>query len=99
MASNAKYLKDLNSGEAITFKESATKSDRVNDMILVGLRTSEGLNKNHLLKYDVTPDPGLIEKFRKEGFLKEDKEFLRLTNKGKLFADQVAMEFFVDKDI
>lgn len=99
VANNAAYIKGVNSGEEVTFKEEASKSDRINDSIMVGLRTSKGLDLKKLKVLGATLNPETVEQFYKKEFLITEGDYLKLTNKGKLFADQVAMEFFVDKDI
>lgn len=99
VANNAAYIKESSKSDLVTFKEDYLKSDRINDTIMVGLRTSKGLSKEKLKSLGAVLNPKTVSKFLQQEFIIVDEDYLKLTNKGKLFADQVAMEFFVDKDI
>lgn len=56
VSNNAAYIKAIKKGEAFYESEELTKKDRANEIIMTGLRTRQGIDKNQL--------PGWTEKFQ-----------------------------------
>ena len=77
-------------------KETLTPSQKVNEYILTSLRTREGLDLNNISETTGNELRITSRKFIESGklILKENK--LLLTKEGKLFADGIAAELFVD---
>jgi oxygen-independent coproporphyrinogen-3 oxidase len=98
IANNALYIQSVNAEDLPLEKETLNISQQFNEYVMTALRTIEGINKQVL-----------EEKFGKERmenvhrilqkFIEEEEVFYNgnaytLTNKGKLFADGIAMELF-----
>jgi len=96
ISNNNIYIGSLEKNEIPFEKEILTPSQKTNEYIMTALRTKEGLDLDQL--------PGSVshelraagKKFIESGklILKENK--LILTKEGKLFADGIAAELFVD---
>lgn len=83
-----RYYKALELGESpIDFEESLSKEDLEKELLVIGLRLCEGVD---LSKFSV--DRVKIDKLIEEGLLQQDRQRLRLTQKGMLFYDSVAVE-------
>ncbi len=99
LANNMKYIKALDN-ETIPFEmESLTETQRLNERIMTSLRTKEGLEvasvKDYLNNQQANELYKTVCDFEENGFLHIDHDFIKLTPKGKLFADYVAGELFV----
>ncbi|MCY7350825.1 MAG: radical SAM family heme chaperone HemW [Cytophagaceae bacterium] len=97
VSNNARYVAAIERGEIPCETEHLTERNRVNEYLLISLRTQWGCNlsklkaisqEGHALIHSFTPS--LIE----SGWLFRDGDTLRLTTPGKLFADRVAAELF-----
>ena len=96
ISNNNTYIECLEKNEIPFEKETLTLSQQTNEYIMTALRTREGLDLDKL--------PGSVghelqaasKKFVESGklILKENK--LILTKEGKLFADGIAAELFID---
>ena len=102
IANNAQYIKSLVAGKRLFDAERLTKVDRYNELVFTQLRLKNGLDMQQL-KIISGFDLKLL--FQKElmrnkdkGFIDLLKENLVLTQKGKLFADAVASDFFLSND-
>src|SRR4030095_140364 len=92
ISNNNIYIESLEKNKIPFEQEMLTRSQRINEYIMTSLRTAEGLDLERVqgeLRV-------LSQKFIDEGkmILKENK--LILTKEGKLFADGIAAELFVD---
>lgn len=100
IANNALYIQSLNKdGKANCEVELLSKADQYNEYIMTSLRTQWGINLSYLEKqfpeyfkesFDVIHSLYL----QKNQAILTDNHF-KLTNKGKLFADQIASDFFI----
>ena len=96
ISNNNIYIESLEKNEISFEKEILTLSQKTNEYIMTSLRTVEGLDLNNI--------PGVMnhelraasKKFIESGklILKENK--LLLTREGKLFADGIASDLFID---
>ena len=97
---NALYIRALDAGQIPAEREELTPADQVNEYLMTGLRTIWGCSLNEL-------DTLLGRSFRTEqarelaqlsqtGWLQTTNNVLLLTESGKLFADRVASDLFVD---
>lgn len=82
----------------IGFSEKLSKTDRINEFIMMGLRLNSGLNlnefhekfdENFLIIYDEE-----IEKNLKTNLILLEDDNLRLTEKGRDLSNQVELDFF-----
>ncbi len=91
------YIKDV---ENQTFErieeETLDLNDSIKETLVFGLRTKDGVDLNRLEKrYSRSLDKETvtaIDRLIDQGLLLQEKDQLRLTNKGFLFADTVAVE-------
>jgi oxygen-independent coproporphyrinogen-3 oxidase len=97
ISNNNTYIEAINKGSIPYEKEELTATQKINEYIMISLRTSEGLD---LSKLDETMRNELLALSRKyidNGFVKKENNFLRLTKEGKLLADGIASDLFVDQ--
>jgi oxygen-independent coproporphyrinogen III oxidase len=99
MANNALYIQALQKNELVFEEEILTPHQQLNELIMISLRTIEGINLNlikekfgekyseHLLKHS--------QSYMATKKIIESGGFLRLTNEGKLLADGIAAALFV----
>ncbi|GAB4241348.1 MAG: radical SAM family heme chaperone HemW [Ekhidna sp.] len=95
---NAQYIKKINTGTTHYEEEKLTKTQRLNEHILTGLRTAEGINLG-LIKDRFQVD---LQQYYKEVLAElETKKLLeignghiKLTSNGFLVADEVALRLF-----
>ncbi|WP_207426590.1 radical SAM family heme chaperone HemW [Pedobacter sp. SYSU D00535] len=103
VANNSKYIEALQLGQLAAETEKLRTEDRVNEYIMTALRTAWGLNLNHLRSVygsDVAAAiAGDAQEFIEKGWLQVSDEIITLTREGKLFADHIAAELFVDSEI
>ncbi len=93
VANNALYIQSLKNGDVPFEIELLTEENILNEFILTSLRTIEGLDLN---KFSALSNLNVkAQKFIAQDLMYKEKDFLRLTNKGKLRADGIACELFV----
>ena len=91
IANNQTYIESVQKGIIPFEKEILTDTQKMNEYIMTSLRTVEGLD---LRNVDSTEFRVQSQKFIDEGKMIEENGFLKLTRKGKLFADGIAAELF-----
>ncbi len=97
ISNNALYATGIENGHPNFESEILTNIQRINEMIMISLRTSTGLDAGNLDKIL----PGSSEKFRKEAekfiaggkLIREGDKYL-VTDEGKMFADGIASDLF-----
>jgi oxygen-independent coproporphyrinogen III oxidase len=98
-ANNALYMQSLAQGNIPAEAELLTSEQRLNEYIMISLRTMEGLDMDHVLKNfgDKEADRimALAKKYSNAGKLIAGNNRLVLTNEGKLLADGIAADLFV----
>lgn len=84
-------------GSAVIEEEVLTKGKAMGEVVFLGLRMMEGINlKDFEKKFEIGIEkafPTVVEELMKEGFLIFEKRHLRLTRKGLLFLNDVAVRF------
>lgn len=100
IANNALYIKSLLADKQLNFEEEIlTTEQRLNEYIMTSLRTSWGLDINKVNRDWGSDYADAIlkdsERFLEDKNLTHESNSLKLTNKGKLFADYIAGELFV----
>jgi len=99
IANNAQYMKSVEAGQPEIEIEQLSDTERANESIMTALRLREGLqwdmlheqHPHHAAQVQQAAKT-LIEK----GWLDESPEGVRLAREGKIMADRVMMELFVD---
>ncbi|HKZ68227.1 MAG TPA: radical SAM family heme chaperone HemW, partial [Chitinophagaceae bacterium] len=98
IANNNIYIDSINKGIIPFEKEELTATQKLNESIMISLRTVEGLD---LSKIDEVKSNELqtgSKKYIENGLMKLENNFLRLTTEGKLLADGIAANlFFTDQ--
>lgn len=100
VANNAQYIKALQQKEIPATKEILSRADRVNEYILTTLRTQWGcdlgyLEKNLGLNLAETAAEKLYQ-WQTNGWTTLSGNILKLTTQGKLLADGLASDLFID---
>jgi oxygen-independent coproporphyrinogen-3 oxidase len=98
---NALYIKAIQQGTVPFEKEILSLTDHINEYLMVSLRTMWGCDINFLKEkygYDITKDeqnlPRLLN-YQANELLTIENEKIMLTFKGKLLADEIAVNLFV----
>jgi oxygen-independent coproporphyrinogen-3 oxidase len=100
VSNNAKYLEAIQKDRIPATVEMLTPADQTNEYLLTGLRTKWGvdLQKLEVLSAGAfTSQAGdELGRMTRKGWIREDSGILRLTEAGKLFADRIASDLFID---
>lgn len=100
VSNNAKYIKALQKGELEQERELLSSKDKLNELIMTGLRTTWGLSmqqvesefgKEHRKRIRT-----LADRFLEQGLLQLEEERLIATQKGFFLIDGIASELFLD---
>jgi len=97
VANNRAYMKGVQLSETVSEMEELTLKNQFNERILIGLRTSYGVNIQDLEKIAALP-PHFAEQvsdFEQGGWMKISGYTLVLTKEGRLRADYIASELFL----
>lgn len=98
IADNQKYIRHIQDGMASYEEEVLTPEQKINEMIMIRLRCAEGCDLNEIENLsDISTRNDLME--RAEKFIRSadmilENNFLKLTQKGKLFADKITADLF-----
>ncbi len=99
IANNALYIKSIKEGLLPAETELLTQTQQVNEYIMTALRTSEGIDLNKIKNTFGTHAYNQVRKtastFSTDKVFFDDSRIV-LTNNGKLFADGLAAELFID---
>lgn len=100
VSSNAAYIQGLATNDLKQESEILSKSDQINEYILVSMRTKWGLSISKLKKefdYDlIDARRKTIEQYVDNEMLTLEGDKLRLNSRGMLFADALSSELFID---
>lgn len=95
---NPRYISAIKKEESFTETEILSKVDQFNERLLIGLRTVYGVKLDDLTK--LLPISAhftqVLADFKEKGWVKEVANVLTLTKEGKLRADFIASELFID---
>jgi len=97
IANNSRYIDSISKGIIPCEKEILTENQKLNEYIMTSLRTVEGLNLEHLGKSAGFRLRAASQKFIDNGLIIENKNHLILTKEGKLLADGIAADLFLEK--
>lgn len=106
VANNSTYIRSIDNGQIPFEKEILTTSQQINEMIMIALRTQEGLNLEritHQIKGMSNEELMNVRntllkeslKYIQNGLMTREEEWLRLTREGRLLADGIAADLFV----
>ncbi|WP_338870874.1 radical SAM family heme chaperone HemW [Spirosoma sp. SC4-14] len=100
IANNARYTVAIGKGDIPATVEELSMADQVNDYLLTGLRTKWGCSLSALTTLageDFSKKQAAdLAAMYASGWLKQEGDWLRLTESGKLFADRVAASLFFE---
>ena len=100
VSNNAKYLTSIHQDLIPSTYEKLSLEDRTNEYLLTGLRTKWGVQHAELdalsggkfiLQHDAE-----LKTMSKNGWITLDQKTILLTETGKLFADRIASDLFID---
>lgn len=98
VSNNALYIKSINEDRVPFEIEELSSAQKINEYIMTGLRTMEGLSLQFIKQSscektgtDILND---AEKYIQRNWMKKENDFLILTQQGKLFADGIAADLF-----
>ena len=97
IANNNSYIDSINKGIIPFEKEELTSTQKLNEYIMISLRTAEGLNLSKIDKAAGLELRAASKKYIETGLIKMENDFLKLTNEGKLLADGIAADFFTSQ--
>jgi oxygen-independent coproporphyrinogen-3 oxidase len=97
IASNNSYINSINKGILPFEKEELTATQKLNEYIMISLRTTEGLDLSKVDKAASFELQAASRKYIESGLLKLENNSLRLTREGKLLADGIAADLFADQ--
>ena len=99
VAHNAKYLHALTKGHLPCERETLSRYDHINELVMTGLRTKWGCNLdklNVLYQYDLYKENATyIDQLIADGKAKMQENRLILTHQGTLLADGIAEDLFL----
>lgn len=98
IANNNTYIDSINKGIIPFEKEELTATQKLNEAIMISLRTVEGLDLSKVNEATSLELQAMSRKYIESGLVKLENNFLRLTQEGKLLADGIAADlFFTDQ--
>lgn len=101
IANNAHYITALSKGEIPAEKEILTNRERVNEYIMTSLRTMWGIQISKLEKEFSHVYPEIIkytQQFIDKGWVNKTEKSICLTTEGKLYADYISSELFIEDE-
>ncbi|KAA9333023.1 radical SAM family heme chaperone HemW [Hymenobacter busanensis] len=101
VASNTQYVQAvLERHELPATHEALSPTDRANEYLMTSLRTSAGCNLAYLRQHlgiDLAArHPAYLAQLQHDGWATLTGDVLRLTDRGKLLADQITLELFLE---
>lgn len=99
--SNPKYVKAIQGTESYFEEEILSEIQQLNERILTGLRTADGINTkviNEIFKVDVLADhQGLLADLDVKNLINIEDSRIQLKPEGFLVADSIALQLFYDE--
>ncbi len=100
VANNTKYINALTNRQVPAVVETLTNLQKANEMMMTGLRTKWGVSMNRLNSavdsWSII-NHNTIQRYIESGLLQINEDRLYLTENGKLLADQIALDLFLDE--
>jgi len=99
ISNNAKYISALEDGLLPEVVEELSLVQKTNEFILTRLRTKWGIPIAELdSKFKVSLDQNILKKYQQSQDIQIKEGVISLTPKGKLIADEISMDFFIEED-
>lgn len=98
VANNAKYLQKLRDKQVPFEREELTAAQRYNEYILTALRTMWGVDFNKVPTSFQKHFKAQVQTFLDNQTVAKEATTYRLTEKGKLLADNISMELFAEEE-
>ena len=98
IANNRTYMREIQEGKCWFETEELTTTNQFNELLLVGLRTSTGVNVEQLISIQ-NPSKKFweqIETMKNYGWIIVTDQTITLSKSGKLKADHISSELFID---
>ena len=97
VADNAAYTDAIEKGTLPAEKEVLTKDNKINEYIMTGMRTQWGIDLVALANMGGRNAAfnEQLQKHLNSKMVEQEGQVIRLTNKGKVYADAIASDFFV----
>lgn len=97
VADNAAYIEAIGKGTLPAEKEVLSKENKINEYIMTGMRTQWGIDLLELAKMGGRNAAfnEQLQKHLNSKMVEQTGQIVRLTNKGKVYADAIAADFFV----
>jgi oxygen-independent coproporphyrinogen-3 oxidase len=99
VSNNHKYIDSINAGVIPAEIEILTRGQQLNEYIMTSLRTVEGLDLDRILHAARCDLSVRSKRFIERGLMLEEQNHLKLTKEGKLLADGIASDLFVDETL
>ena len=100
VSNNAKYLSSIGQEIIPSTYEELSSADKTNEYLLTGLRTKWGVKQQELNNLShgefLSQHSSELKKLADNGWIRMDQEIILLTEAGKLFADKIASDLFID---
>ena len=100
ISNNSVYIESLSKNGIPFEKEILTETQKLNEYIMTSLRTIEGLDLGTVSSRESAVGSRELlmksQRFIEQGKMIEENNFLKLTKEGKLFADGIAAELFIE---
>ncbi|HOZ85973.1 MAG TPA: radical SAM family heme chaperone HemW [Niabella sp.] len=97
IANNQHYIDAIQKGQLPCESETLTEVQRLNESIMISLRTMEGIDLSQFSKQKVQTVLNGAEKYINQQKLLVSDGFLKLSDQGKLYADGIAADLFFDE--
>jgi oxygen-independent coproporphyrinogen III oxidase len=97
VSNNARYIEGILANNALITEEILSEIDKANEYIMLGLRTSWGVDLNVLYAYpnlSVSSFHSTLEKYIQLDCILKTKNNIVLTSKGKFIADRIISDLF-----
>lgn len=98
IANNKKYINTINKGIVESETEVLTETQKLNEYIMISLRTKEGLNLEKIKttwgEDKLTSMKTRLVKFKERNLVTDVGTIIQLTNEGMLMADGIASDLF-----
>ena len=102
IAHNTKYIKALQENQLSFERELLTTDQQYNEYILTALRTKWGCQLQKIKAWGVQYEQYFlktVEPYLKEQLIQERRQTYTLSSKGKLLADRIAMNLFIEEEV
>lgn len=98
MANNNRYIQDIHQGIINSEAEVLTPVQKLNEYIMISLRTMEGMDLNKVANnwdmHHATAIEKRLQRYMDARMVQRNNNFIQLTNEGMLMADGIAADLF-----